>query len=95
MNKRKPKRPQVASNPPGQVVIEELGLMAVVDGLQAEFPGLAKSTVWRWSQPRSGGGTDGIIPARYHLPLLRLSQRLGCTLTPDDLVFGRPSDRGQ
>lgn len=76
---------------PGKVVIDEIGLMPLVHGLQTEFPTLSKSTVWRWGQPRSDGGTDGIIPSRYHRPLLRLSQRLGRSLTADDLVFGRPS----
>lgn len=74
---------------PGQVVISEIGLMPTVEGLQNQFPRLNKSTVWRWSRPRVEGGTDGIVPSRYHLPLLRLSQRLGKTLTADDLVFGR------
>lgn len=74
---------------PGQVVIDEIGLTATVQGLQTEFPTLSKSTVWRWSQPRKAGGTDGIVPARYHRPLLRLAQRLGRTLSTDDLVHGR------
>lgn len=74
---------------PGQVVLHEIGLMPVVDGLQDEFPTLNKSTVWRWSQPRDDGGTDGIVPSRYHRPLLRLAQRLGKKLTPNDLVYGR------
>lgn len=89
MNKRARKSAKVEATLPGVVVIEELGLMSVVDGLQDDFPGLAKSTVWRWSQPRSSGGTDGIVPARYHLPLLRLSHQLGCRLSADDLVYGR------
>ena len=75
--------------PPGQVVIDEIGLMPTVDGLRAEFPSLSKSTVWRWAQPKHAGGTDGIVPSRYHRPLLLLSRRLGKTLTPDDLIFGR------
>lgn len=79
-----------AAVPPGQIVIDEIGLMPAVLGLRDEFPNLNKSTVWRWSQPKRAGGTDGIVPARYHVPLLRLAQRLGRTLTPNDLVIGRP-----
>lgn len=75
--------------PPGQVVIDELGLMPAVDGLRPEFPSLSKSTVWRWAQSRDMGGTDGIVPSRYHRPLLQLAQRLGKSLTANDLVFGR------
>lgn len=74
---------------PGQVVIDEIGLMPTVDGLRPEFPSLSKSTVWRWAQSRDAGGTDGIVPSRYHRPLLRLSHRLGKSLTADDLIFGR------
>ncbi len=79
--------------PPGEVVIAEIGLMPTVQGLQDEFPGLNKSTVWRWAQP-SPVGTDGIVPSRYHRPLMQLAQRLGRRLTADDLVFGRPATGG-
>jgi hypothetical protein len=76
--------------PPGQVVFTEFGSAGdIVTGLQDEFPGLSRSTVWRWAQPRDAGGTDGIIPSRYHRPLLRLAQRLGRKLSADDLVHGR------
>jgi hypothetical protein len=75
--------------PPGRVVIDELGLMPTVDGLRKEFPSLSKSTVWRWAQPRDDGGTDGIVPSRYHRPLMRLAQQMGRKLTAEDLVFGR------
>lgn len=85
------KKPQ--SVPPGEVVIAEIGLMPVVHGLQDEFPGLNKSTVWRWAQP-APTGTDGIVPSRYHRPLMQLAQRLGRKLTADDLVFGRTATGG-
>lgn len=75
--------------PPGKVVIDVIGLMPTVDGLKPEFPNLNRSTVWRWSQPRCDGGTDGIVPSRYHLPLMRLAKQLGRNLTAEDLVFGR------
>lgn len=90
MSRPKTKLATAGAVPPGEVVIGEIGLMPVVFGLQTEFPTLSKSTVWRWSQPRKAGGTDGIVPARYHVPLLRLAQRLGRNLTPNDLVIGRP-----
>lgn len=70
-------------------MIDEIGLMPTVNGLRGEFPRLNKSTVWRWAQPKDAGGTDGIVPSRYHRPLLRLAQQTGKTLTTDDLVFGR------
>lgn len=75
--------------PPGKVVIDVIGLMPAVDGLRPEFPNLNRSTVWRWSQPRRAGGTGGIVPSRYHRPLMRLAEQLGHSLTAEDLVFGR------
>jgi len=74
---------------PGQVVLAEIGLANTLTGLQPEFPTLAKSTVWRWGQVSERGVTSGLIPSQYHRPLLRLAQRLGRTLTADDLVNGR------
>lgn len=85
------KRSETGRRPPGQVVLDELGLIETVDGLRGEFPKLSKSTVWRWAQTREDGGTDGLVPSQYHLPLLRLAKRMGCKLTADDLVLGRKS----
>lgn len=74
---------------PGEVVLHELGLGPAVSGLREEFPTISRSTVWRWGQPRTAGGTGGLIPPRYHVPLLRLAAANGRTLTTDDLVYGR------
>lgn len=83
------KNPTIEKVTPGAVVLSEIGLMPTVRGLRDEFPSLAKSTVWRWSRSRKDGGTDGMVPHRYHVPLLRLARKLGRTLTPQDLVLGR------
>lgn len=72
--------------PPRDVVLSELGLMPIVNGLRDEFPTLNKSTVSRWGKY---AGRTGTVPSRYHQPLLRLAHRLGKNLTADDLVFGR------
>lgn len=68
---------------PGQVVLREFSLAEA-----ARACDVAESTVWRWAQPM-GKGTGGVVPSRYHLPLLRLARRLGRNLTTDDLVLGR------
>ena len=70
--------------PPGQVVRREFTLAEVAEHLD-----VAESTVWRWAQPKPRG-TGGVVPAEYHLSLLRLARQLGRKLTADDLVFGRP-----
>lgn len=57
-------------------------------GVVASALGVTRVTVWRWAQP-ADRGTGGIIPARYHAPLLRLAKERGVNLTADDLVSGR------
>jgi hypothetical protein len=84
---RMTKKPTTST--PGEVVLAELGLGPAVAGLRAEFPSISRSTVWRWGQPRNAGGTGGLIPPRYHVPLLRLAKNTGRTLTTNDLVYGR------
>lgn len=75
---------------PGEVVVQEFGSAYQLAALLGEhFPGLGRSTVWRWAQPRAAGGTGGVIPSRYHLPLLRLAREHGRNLSADDLIFGR------
>lgn len=87
--KKKIKLPSIGRVAPGEVILSEIGLIPTLEGLKPEFPNLSKSTVWRWGQSREAGGTGGIVPSRYHLPLLRLAQRLGRRLTTDDLIVGR------
>lgn len=54
---------------------------------------LSESTIWRWAQkcPR---GTGGLIPSRYHAPLLAMAKRRGVDLTATDLVLGRQMTEG-
>lgn len=73
---------------PGEVVIHEVGTAA----LCREFK-IARSTAWRWTQPKPHG-TGGIVPSCYHRPLLDLAQRVGANLTPEDLVAGRLKQQG-
>lgn len=68
---------------PGQVVLRVFSLSELRDGAKVR-----ESTAWRWAQPRPKG-TGGVVPARYHLTLLRLAHHLGRELTADDLVLGR------
>lgn len=70
---------------PGQVVRAEFSLAEAARACEVD-----ESTVWRWAQ-EAPKGTSGVVPARYHLTLLRLAHRLGRKLTTDDLVLGRHS----
>ncbi len=71
---------------PGQLVNYRLSRAVVCRALQ-----LSESTVWRWSQP-APKGTDGLVPSKYHAPLLRLAADLGVPLTPEELVLGTGQD---
>lgn len=44
--------------------------------------GLNPSSTWRWLE-------RGLVPAEYHVPLLDAAERIGLTLTAEDLVRGR------
>lgn len=68
---------------PGQIVNDTFSRAVICRAL-----GVSYSTVWRWSQP-APKGTNGLIPSRYHAPLLKLAADCQIILTPDDLVLGR------
>ena len=76
-------QPRIRSVPPGAVVLSEFTLAEVSDACR-----VSQSTAWRWGQP-DPKGTGGIVPARYHVPLLQLARHLGRTLSTDDLILGR------
>ena len=50
----------------------------------AEWLGINVSTVWRWTYPKSKGGTGGLIPACRHVPLIEKAINNEVSLTPDD-----------
>lgn len=64
---------------PAEVVINEFGVRPLARELETD-----PTTIMRW---RSTGG--GLIPSRYHIPLLDLARKQGRTLTETDLVHGR------
>lgn len=71
---------------PGQLVNYRLSRAVVCRAL-----GVSESTVWRWAQP-APKGTDGLVPSRYHKPLLQLARELDVPLTPAELVLGTGQD---
>jgi hypothetical protein len=56
---------------PAYSIITRLGGPSVV----AEALGLSRQGVWRWTRPKSLGGTDGLIPVRYQSALVDLAKR--------------------
>ena len=74
---------------PAEIVIRELRRAGVSMRAIARHLDIAPSTVLRWPKSRAEGGTDGLIPSRYHRDLLALARRNGAALSADDLVYGR------
>lgn len=52
--------------------------------------GLDRSAVHRWALPRHRGGSDGLVPAKYHQRLLTMATAEGIALTAADLVGMSP-----
>jgi len=65
---------------PARTIIERVG------GIEAAAKATGKNytRVYRWMRPREVGGTDGLIPARYHRDLLDYARKNGRPLTPED-----------
>lgn len=61
-------------------VIEKLGGHKKV----ANILGVNVSQVYRWTYPRTRGGTDGLIPSRHQSDLLAASVKEGLGLSPAD-----------
>lgn len=49
---------------------------------------IAHSNVSRWALPKEKGGRAGLIPSRYHQPLLSLAKQEGVKLSTEDLIYG-------
>lgn len=72
---------------PAATVIRMLGGAAAV----AEFIGVSRFTVWRWTRPRSrktSHGTNGRVPSEYQLKLLEWAEAQGIPLTAELMVRG-------
>lgn len=68
--------------PVAQAVIQTLGGV----GITAAVCRVTHPTVCAWKRPRSKKGTGGLIPARYHAPILAYARAHDIPLTPADLI---------
>lgn len=68
-------------------VIEKCGGFKPV----SEWLGLDLSAVYRFTYPRSRGGTDGVIPARHQATLLQKARENGVDLNPADFFVAPPT----
>ena len=78
---------------PAEVVADQAGkIIKKLGGFRrtARLLGVARSTVYRWTWPRSEGGTGGIIPPKMLPGLILAARRDGILLSPQDL-YPEPS----
>lgn len=73
---------------PGELVVDLFGgERALADMLNCD-----PTTVWRfqpWPKQKPKNNKNGIIPVRWHRPLLDLAAKKGLKLSIEDLVYGR------
>ena len=75
---------------PAQHVIDVFGGVVPL----CEAAGVRRSTVYRWTWPKSRGGTDGHIPRWHHENILQAAHDRGLSLTAVELV-APPTDEGR
>lgn len=70
-------------------VITKIGRGSMAAGVKILAVGLKRSRtrIYSMTYDRERGGTDGLIPARDQVPILRLARSIGIDLKPEDF-FG-------
>jgi len=72
---------------PARCIIQRLGGEAKV----SEITGTASTAPYRWQYARAKGGTDGLIPQRYHPVLLAYARANAVDLKAEDFLPPAPS----
>lgn len=67
---------------PASRIIEKLGGVAVV----SKITKTASTAPYRWQHSREKGGTDGLIPQRYHRVLLDFANENKIELTAEEFL---------
>lgn len=52
----------------------------------AKATGVSISRVYRWTYPKSRGGTGGLVPQKHHPAILALAQGIGLKFTADEFL---------
>lgn len=71
---------------PARSVISALGGTGAV----SRITGVDRTQVWRWTQPREKGGTDGLIPPEHQGALLSFAEANGKAVTAEMIIRGLP-----
>lgn len=67
---------------PATRIIENFGGHIVVRSIT----GVSRTRVYRWTRPKSEGGTGGLIPTDHAIKLLRHAKEHGISITADDFL---------
>lgn len=83
---------------PAQHVIEKFGgirpLARMLGPYLPDRETIEPSTVDRWLRPKPRG-TEGLIPAHYHQPLLALAKDQDIELSAEELILGNRARSAQ
>jgi hypothetical protein len=71
-------------------VITKCGAGDLTKGLSlvAEWTGVDRSRLYRWMQPKTKGGTGGLIPAQHHQRIMNCARHFSVALDPADFFDG-------
>jgi hypothetical protein len=72
---------------PASLIIDRCGGVAIV----AQWLGLDRTSVLRWTHPRSKGGSDGMVPTKRQAALLAKAREHGVPLEPADFFLAAPA----
>lgn len=74
---------------PARSIIERLGGAAVV----ARITGTSYTAPYRWQHSREKGGTNGLIPQKYHRTLIEYGRSIGECLSYGDFAEVDPTGK--
>jgi hypothetical protein len=74
---------------PAKSIITRCGGVAVV----ADWLGLNRTSVLRWTHARDKGGSGGLVPSKHQAALLAAARQHGKRLEPSDFILRAPVDR--
>lgn len=70
-------------DPAGSVIVALGGT-----GVVSRVTGVDRTQVWRWTQPREKGGTDGLIPPEHQSELLSYAEENDKPVTAEMIIRG-------
>ena len=67
---------------PARSIITILGGSAVA----AQLCKRKRMQIWRWTQPKSAGGTDGLVPQKHHTIILAYARNHRLPITAESFL---------